>query len=97
MAKYMDKWFKPLSPVHVDELLFSTGVTSICEMLGFTIFEPGDALLLSAPIYQAFKSDFGLRAEWVVLHFISDIADFPLESTQYLSLFTVLTNSLLRL
>jgi hypothetical protein len=63
MAKYMNKWFTPLAPVDAEELLFATGVTSLAEMLGFTIFEPDDGLLLSKPIYQKFEIDFGLRAE----------------------------------
>ena len=67
----MDKWFKPLSPVDPDELLFSIGVTSLSEMLGFTLFEPGDGLLLPAPIYQAFRSDYGLRAEYVMNHVLA--------------------------
>jgi DNA-binding transcriptional MocR family regulator len=65
MARYMDKWFHPVLPVDPDHLLFASGVTCLGEMLGFTIFEPGDGMLLSAPIYQAFRVDFGLRAEYV--------------------------------
>jgi 1-aminocyclopropane-1-carboxylate synthase len=68
MAKYLDRYFNPLEPVDPDDLLFSSGCTSLCEMLGFSIFEPGDALLLSRPIYQAFESDFGRRAEYVALN-----------------------------
>jgi 1-aminocyclopropane-1-carboxylate synthase len=62
MAKYLDKYFHPLEAVDPEELLFSAGCTSLCEMLGFSLFEPGDILLLSRPIYQAFEGDFGRRA-----------------------------------
>jgi 1-aminocyclopropane-1-carboxylate synthase len=63
MAAHINKWFRPAEPVNADHLLFSAGCTSLCEMLGFTIFEEGEALLLSQPIYQAFEEDFGLRAK----------------------------------
>jgi 1-aminocyclopropane-1-carboxylate synthase len=35
---------------------------SLCEMLGFSLFSPGDGILLSRPCYAAFESDFGTRA-----------------------------------
>jgi aspartate/methionine/tyrosine aminotransferase len=63
MANYMDKYFKPLNSINPDDILFAAGCTSLFEMLGFTIFEPGDGLLLSRPIYQAFKRDFSIRAQ----------------------------------
>ena len=62
MAKHMNRHFKPHAPIQADRLLFANGVTSLCEMLGFTICDAGDVVLLSRPIYQAFKSDFGAKA-----------------------------------
>ena len=64
MAKHINRYFKPLEPLDPQRLLFANGVTSLCEMLGFTICDEGDAILLSKPIYQAFKSDFGSRARY---------------------------------
>jgi 1-aminocyclopropane-1-carboxylate synthase len=63
MASHINKYFKPLKPVLAENLLFSTGCTSICDMLGHALFEPGEGLLLGRPIYQAFQTDFGLKAE----------------------------------
>lgn len=62
MAKHMNKHFCPVNEIQADEILFANGVTSICEMLGFTIAEPGDGILIGQPIYQAFRADFGTRA-----------------------------------
>jgi DNA-binding transcriptional MocR family regulator len=62
MAKYLQKYFNPREAIDPEHLLFSSGCTSLCEMLGFSLFEPGDVLLLSRPCYQAFQSDFGSRA-----------------------------------
>lgn len=48
-----------------NDIIFANGVTALCEMLGFSIAEPGDGILMSRPIYQAFQSDFGTKAQYV--------------------------------
>lgn len=68
MAKHMNKRFHPVVPVHHDNLLVANGVSSICELLGFTIAEPGDGILMSSPIYQAFAIDFGTKAKVQTVH-----------------------------
>ncbi|GAB7363800.1 hypothetical protein MBLNU230_g4367t1 [Neophaeotheca triangularis] len=62
MAKHINKRFHPVEEVHASNLIFANGVTSLCEMLGFVIATPGDGILLSRPIYQAFQIDFGTKA-----------------------------------
>lgn len=32
-------------------------------MLGFTLADPGDGILFSRPVYQAFQVDFGITAK----------------------------------
>ena len=64
MAKHINRYFKPLNLMEASQLLFANGVVSLCEMLGFTICDDGDAILLSKPIYQAFESDFGAKAKY---------------------------------
>ncbi|KAF2104668.1 PLP-dependent transferase [Rhizodiscina lignyota] len=63
MAKHMNKHFQPVQPVDPSDILFSNGVTSLCEQLGFSIAEAGDGIMFTRPIYQAFRSDFGTRAK----------------------------------
>lgn len=63
MANHMNRHFHPLKPIIPDELLFASGVTSLCELLGFSMCDPGDAVLFSRPCYQAFASDFGSKAK----------------------------------
>lgn len=63
MARFMTANFNAIRPVDPEDILFANGVTSLCEMLGFTIADPGDAVLLSKPIYQAFQLDFGMKAK----------------------------------
>lgn len=62
LAKYMNRYFKPVESIKPDDLLVANGCMSLCEMLGFSILSPGEGILLSRPCYQAFESDFGTRA-----------------------------------
>ena len=63
MARFIDKNFGVYQAVDPADILFANGVTSLCEMLGWTIGDPGDGVLLSKPIYQAFQIDFGTKAK----------------------------------
>ena len=63
IAKHMTRYFNAIHPVDPEHLLVANGVTSLCEMLGFTLFDPGNGLLLPQPIYQAFPIDFGAKAK----------------------------------
>ena len=62
LARHMTKYFKALHPLDPEDLLIMNGVTPLCEMLGFTIADPGDAVLFSRPFYSAFESDFLIKA-----------------------------------
>lgn len=59
----MNRHFHPFTPIDPDQLIFASGVTSLCDLLGFSICDPGDALLFSRPCYQAFVADFGSKAK----------------------------------
>lgn len=61
LAKHLNRYFHPVEAVNPDDLLVANGCMSLCEMLGFSIFSPGDGILLSRPCYGAFESDFGTR------------------------------------
>ncbi|KAI7251974.1 PLP-dependent transferase [Hortaea werneckii] len=68
MAHHMNKRFHPVAPIQPDDLLFANGVSTICELLGFSLASPGDAILMSSPIYQAFAVDFGTKAQVATMH-----------------------------
>ena len=65
MAKHINRYFHPQKPIDPECLLFANGVTALCSILGQTICDAGDAVLLSNPCYQAFKADFGTEAKFV--------------------------------
>lgn len=50
----------------IDEsnILVSGGVTSLCELLAFTLCNPGDGILFSMPCYVGFKNMFEMRARY---------------------------------
>lgn len=62
MAAHINHFLHPSTPIDASNLIFANGVTSLCEMLGFSICAPGDGILMSRPIYQAFQIDFGAKA-----------------------------------
>ncbi|KAJ9635156.1 hypothetical protein H2201_003310 [Coniosporium apollinis] len=62
MTAHMTKYFHPHHPLHEDDLLFANGCTSLMEMLGFSLMDPGDGILLTRPCYIAFALDFGTKA-----------------------------------
>ncbi|KAI7089158.1 PLP-dependent transferase [Hortaea werneckii] len=68
MVHHMNKRFHPVMPIQPDDLLFANGVSTICELLGFSLASPGDAILMSSPIYQAFAVDFGTKAQVATVH-----------------------------
>lgn len=78
MAHHMNKRFHPTVPIQPDDLLFANGVSTICELLGFSLGSPGDAILMSSPIYQAFAVDFGTKAKVSTVH-----VSFPAEIDQF--------------
>ena len=56
------RYFHPTEPVKSGDILFAAGCTSLFDMIGHAIAEPEEAILLSRPCYQGFKSDFYTRA-----------------------------------
>ncbi|KAL1297239.1 hypothetical protein AAFC00_004800 [Neodothiora populina] len=63
MARHMTKYFRSVNPIVPDDILFANGLTSICELLGWNLCQPGEGILFPTPVYQAFATDFGAKAE----------------------------------
>lgn len=67
MAKHINRFFRPFKDVAPERLLFANGVTALFSMLGQTICDAGDAVLVSSPCYQGFKGDFEVEAKSVTV------------------------------
>ena len=56
--------FHSHEPVDPENIVFANGCTSLCDLIGQTIAEEGDGILISQPCYQAFERDFSARAKY---------------------------------
>lgn len=61
----MQKWIVP--PVDPDKLRFQAGAGSVLDQLSYTLADSGDGVLVTAPNYAAFASDFSVYGN-VTLH-----------------------------
>ncbi|KAH8805356.1 acc synthase [Xylogone sp. PMI_703] len=78
LASFLNKYFNPLASIAANELVVAPGVTPILEMLGFSLGDPGDGILVNRPIYGRFELDFGTKgtkAELVIVHTDMDDTD----------------------
>ncbi|KAL5322159.1 hypothetical protein ACEPPN_010129 [Leptodophora sp. 'Broadleaf-Isolate-01'] len=62
MAAHMNEYFKPYRPIEPSQILTGSALTSIHEMVGMSLADPGDGILVSRPIYGRFELDFGNTA-----------------------------------
>lgn len=52
----------PNVPVTPDSILIASSPTALGHMLGFSLAEPGDGILVSRPVYGRFELDYGVEA-----------------------------------
>lgn len=62
MSAHMNEYFKPHTPIEDSHILTGSALTSIHEMVGLSLADPGDGILVSRPIYGRFELDFGNTA-----------------------------------
>ncbi|KAL2071895.1 hypothetical protein VTL71DRAFT_13130 [Oculimacula yallundae] len=68
MAAHMNEYFDPHTPVEASHILTGSALTSIHEMVGLSIGDPGDGILVSRPVYGRFELDFGNTAELNIVY-----------------------------
>ena len=62
MAAHMNEYFKPKLPVKPGHIVTGSGLTAIHEMIGWSLGDFGDGILVSRPVYGRFELDFGNTA-----------------------------------
>lgn len=83
MAAHMNEYFKPHTLVDPSHILTGSALTSIHEMVGLSLADPGDGILVSRPIYGRFELDFGNTAGLNIVYTDNDGVDpFALEIVQ---------------
>ncbi|KAF4312612.1 1-aminocyclopropane-1-carboxylate synthase [Botryosphaeria dothidea] len=81
IAQHVNRYFKPHQAVGPDDIYFANGCGSICEALGYTIFDEGDVLMISQPNYVGFPHDFGAKSKVNLYHVpLHGIDQFDLSS-----------------
>jgi aspartate/methionine/tyrosine aminotransferase len=62
MSHFVNRYFKPVSPVKAEHINVSNGVTTSIEGCAFALGNKGDGFLLGQPYYGSFPHDVGDRA-----------------------------------
>ncbi|GLA68676.1 hypothetical protein AtubIFM55763_005418 [Aspergillus tubingensis] len=62
VAMHLNNLLVPITPIDPEEVIVASGATAIGSMLGFTLAEPGDGILISRPAYGRFELDYGVEA-----------------------------------
>ncbi|KAN0083639.1 Pyridoxal phosphate-dependent transferase [Elaphomyces granulatus] len=62
LAAHLNRNFRPYEPVDPGHIIVSSSPTALGGILGFTVAEPGDGILVSRPIYGRFELDYGVEA-----------------------------------
>ncbi|KUJ17476.1 1-aminocyclopropane-1-carboxylate synthase [Mollisia scopiformis] len=75
MAAHMNEYFNPHSPVESEHIITASGLTAIHELVGRSLADPGDGILVSRPIYGRFELDFGNTASLNIVYADSDGMD----------------------
>ncbi|KAG9237073.1 1-aminocyclopropane-1-carboxylate synthase [Amylocarpus encephaloides] len=63
LSSFINNHFSPSNPVQPDEIITGASLTPINELLGRSLGNPGDGILVARPVYGGFELDFGNTAE----------------------------------
>ncbi|KAE8373804.1 pyridoxal phosphate-dependent transferase [Aspergillus bertholletiae] len=72
VASHLNNILKPLAPVKPETVIVASGITAIGSMLGFTLAEPTDGILVSKPVYGRFELDYGVEADVQIVYADTD-------------------------
>ncbi|KAL5355193.1 1-aminocyclopropane-1-carboxylate synthase [Aspergillus floccosus] len=73
LASHLNRLLQPISPIDPDEIVVASGATAIGSMLGFSLAEPSDGILVSRPVYGRFELDYGIEAGVQVVYADTDV------------------------
>lgn len=68
MAAHINEYFEPFLPVRPEQIITGAGLTSIHDMVGLSLGDPGDGILVSRPVYGRFELDFGNTADLHIVY-----------------------------
>ncbi|KAJ5225747.1 hypothetical protein N7468_006972 [Penicillium chermesinum] len=62
VARHLDWILRPREPIDPEHIVVADSPTSLGNILGYNLAEPGEAILVSRPIYGRFELDYGVEA-----------------------------------
>lgn len=62
LAAHVNEHFAPAAPVLPEHIITATGLTPIHELIGHSLADPREGILVSRPVYGRFELDFGNTA-----------------------------------
>lgn len=68
MARLITTYFHPASPITLDNILFTSGVTSLNAICALCLTDPNDGILLGQPIYGSFNGDFSVPSSCQLIY-----------------------------
>ncbi|KAJ5439589.1 uncharacterized protein N7458_010587 [Penicillium daleae] len=68
MARLITTYFHPASPITLDNILFTSGVTSLNAICALCLTDPKDGILLGQPIYGSFNGDFSVPSSCQLIY-----------------------------
>ncbi|UPK94587.1 hypothetical protein LCI18_005522 [Fusarium solani-melongenae] len=67
MAAFFNRYFNPRVPIMSDDILATNGVTSLIELVAWTICDPGEAILYLTPTFFMLDYDLSSRTDVITL------------------------------
>ncbi|KAI5808589.1 pyridoxal phosphate-dependent transferase [Peziza echinospora] len=67
LASFFNDYFHPFEQVKVEEIIVSTGVSSIVDQVAWATCNEGDGVLVSRPVYSGFAIDVSARSRAVLV------------------------------
>ncbi|RQH26249.1 pyridoxal phosphate-dependent aminotransferase [Okeania hirsuta] len=63
------QWSLPIGTITLDDIFVVSGVSAALECLGFSLFSPGDQVLIPGPMWYGFPWCFSQRPQMEFIHF----------------------------
>ncbi|KAL4774186.1 pyridoxal phosphate-dependent transferase [Aspergillus nidulans var. acristatus] len=73
ISSHLNKYFKPLTPITPEMVVKVNGCSAAGNMLSFALAEPGDAVLVSRPVYGRFELDYGVQGGVEIVYADTDV------------------------
>ncbi|KAF9116444.1 hypothetical protein BGX27_002476 [Mortierella sp. AM989] len=76
-------YFKPHEPVHAEHIVVAAGCSSIVDNFTFSVCDPGDGILITAPFYGGFNTDIMVKSKCkVIAAHLGDVPAFGVEQIE---------------